>query len=144
MSSIRKAFAAGLLLFIPMAWLAAVETSDTLVAKATKEITSISAAEAKKMIDGKGAFILDVREADEYLAGIIPGAVNIPRGLLEFSIAAKVKNQNQPIIVYCRKGGRGALACQTLQIMGYTKVYNLTGGFTAWQAAAYPMEKGKI
>ncbi len=121
---------------------AADKTGNDLVAEASKHIKMVTAKEAKQMIDA-GAVAIDVRELDEYEAERIPQALHIPRGLLEFQIAAKVPKKDARIIVYCLKGGRGALATQTLMVMGYTEAYNLNGGFVAWQAAKFPTEKGK-
>jgi rhodanese-related sulfurtransferase len=122
---------------------AADKTGNDLVAEANKEIKSVTAQDAKKMIDGGNVMVLDVRELDEYEAEHIPNAVHIPRGLLEFQIASKAPMKDATIVTYCLKGGRGALSAQTLKVLGYTKVYNLTGGFVAWQAAKFPTEKGK-
>jgi rhodanese-related sulfurtransferase len=142
MKTIQKAFAAFVFLALSLEWLPAAETADTLVAKALRDTKSVNAAEAKKLVEAGNIVVLDVREPEEYAGEIVPGAVNIPRGMIEFSIPAKVKNKGQAIITYCLKGGRGALAAQTLQTMGYTKVYSIAGGFTAWKAASYPTEKG--
>jgi sulfur dioxygenase len=94
------------------------------------------------MIDKGNVTVIDVREQNEFDAERIPKSVLIPRGLLEFQIAAKVPDKGSSLIITCKSGGRAALATQTLQIMGYNNVYNLKGGFTAWQAAALPTEKG--
>jgi rhodanese-related sulfurtransferase len=83
---------------------------------------------------------LDVREPDEYKAGHIPGAVNIPRGLLESRIEDQVSDKNSTIVVYCRSGVRSALASATLVKMGYKGVLNMDGGWKAWQEAGYPAE----
>ncbi len=131
------------LFIIAVSGFAADKTANDLVADATKEIKTVSAQEAKLMIDGGNVVVLDVREQDEYDAERIPQSVLIPRGLLEFQITAKYPQKETAMIIYCLKGGRGALAAQTLKIMGYTKIVNLNGGLVAWQAAKYPTEKGK-
>ena len=78
--------------------------------------------------------LIDVREADEYLAGHLPGAVLIPRGMLEFKLSttAELMSRDLHLAVYCKTGGRAALAVQTLQQMGYRHVKSLAGGFDAW------------
>jgi rhodanese-related sulfurtransferase len=76
--------------------------------------------------------IIDVREPEDFANGHLPGAINIPRGMLELEIDELVPNQNQPVVLYCGGGSRSALAAQTLQIMGYDQVKSLAGGWRHW------------
>jgi len=78
--------------------------------------------------------LIDVREADEYSAGHIPGAVLIPRGMLEFKLSStpELNPRDLKIALYCKTGGRSALAALTLQEMGYLNVKSIAGGFDAW------------
>lgn len=144
MKTVNKSLVALLVLFLSADFVMALDkTANDLVAEATKQIKTVAAKDAKQMIDAGDVVVIDVREQDEYDVERIPQAILIPRGLLEFQIAAKVPKKDTTIIVYCLKGGRGALSAQTLQIMGYTNVSSLNGGFVAWQAAKFPTEKGK-
>ena len=70
----------------------------------------------------------------------MPGAINLPRGWLEFRIEDLVPERNAGIIVYCRSGDRSGLAVQTLLRMGYIHAVNLEGGWLAWDEANYPVE----
>ncbi|MCY1410485.1 Sulfurtransferase [compost metagenome] len=81
--------------------------------------------------------LLDVREADEFHAGHIPGAVNIPRGLLEFKLSntPELTSRDLNIVLYCKTSGRAALAACALHDMGYLQVQSIAGGFDAWSAA---------
>ena len=81
--------------------------------------------------------LLDVREADEFHAGHIPGAINIPRGVLEFKLSndPELCARELNIVLYCKTSGRAALAACSLQAMGYRQVQSLAGGFDAWSAA---------
>ncbi len=88
----------------------------------------------------EGLVVLDVREPAEFEAGHLPMAINIPRGLVEFQIGGKVKDKSTPILVYCKTGGRSSLAAYNLQRMGYTNLYNMWGGFTAWKEKGLPVE----
>jgi rhodanese-related sulfurtransferase len=90
--------------------------------------------------------VIDVREKDEYYYGYIPGAVNIPRGSIEFSInnATFWENeglymplQDELIVLYCKKGKRSILAGQTLKHMGYKNVLVLEEGWKNWELS-YP------
>lgn len=122
-----------------MAW-AVDKTADDLVSEAKKQICEVSVSEAKALFDKGGILFLDCRTSKEYKMGHVPGAINIPRGLLEFKVTKKIEDKNAPIIMYCKKGGRGCLATCTLCKMGYNNVKNMDGGWLAWQKAEYPVE----
>ena len=91
---------------------------------AYKETTSLcDAAEAARMIKDETQLVLvDVREATEYDETAIPGAVNIPRGFLEFKIAHACSEASRPILLHCKTGGRAVLAARTLSELGYKNV----------------------
>jgi len=116
-------------------------TTEQMVAQAKAAVPELTVAQAKTNID-KGAYkvILDVRDQNEFRAGHIPGAMNISRGLLEFQVSGKVPDKSAPLLVYCKTGGRGALAGQTLQNLGYKNVTNMDGGWVGWEKAGYPVE----
>jgi rhodanese-related sulfurtransferase len=116
---------------------------EALVAEARRNIREISP-------DGLSGEIgtvtlIDVREPAEYESGHLPGAVNIPRGVLEFQIQAHpavggatdeaLALPRRPIVLYCRTGGRSALAARSLQSLGFSNVRSLAGGITAWRDA---------
>ena len=115
-------------------------TAKDLVEEAKKNVTTISLAEAKSLFDKGGIIFLDCREPKEYKAGHVPGAINIPRGLLEFQIEGKIPDKNANIVTYCKSGGRACLACQSIGKMGYKNVKNMEGGWMAWEKAGYPVE----
>jgi rhodanese-related sulfurtransferase len=115
-------------------------TAKDLIAEAKKTISSISVEDAKAMHGKSGVIFLDVREPKEYKAGHVPGAMNIPRGLVEFQITEKIKDKNTQIIVYCKTGGRACLSGSNLIKMGYKNVKNMDGGWEAWSKKGYPVE----
>ena len=78
--------------------------------------------------------LLDIRTEAEYEAGHIRGARWFPRGKLEYYIQEVIKDPDSKIVLYCRTGGRSALATLTLMEMGYTNVVDLEGGFKEWVA----------
>ncbi|HJQ77475.1 MAG TPA: molybdopterin-synthase adenylyltransferase MoeB [Acidimicrobiia bacterium] len=82
--------------------------------------------------------VLDIREADEFEQGAIPGAVFAPRGTLESAISAHVTDPDTEIVLYCAGGARSALAAATLEDMGYSNVWSLEGGFTRWKRDGHP------
>ena len=91
-----------------------------------------------------GAVLLDVREDEEFKAGHVPGAVNIPRGLLEFRIwklfgyPAQV-DMNRKIYVQCMTGGRATLATKQLQDIGFTNVIAVVMNFEEWKKKGNPL-----
>lgn len=115
-------------------------TAMDLVAAAKRTIAEIDAVSAQAML--ATVPVIDVREPDEYAAGCLPGAVNIPRGVLEFRIDGHPLLQGRKdteIVLYCQSGGRSALAAEALGKMGYTRVFSLAGGFKAWSEAGFPI-----
>ena len=115
-------------------------TADDFKKEALKHISTITVSEAKALLDKGGFTFLDVRTEKEFKKGHIPGAINLPRGKLEFVIDKDIPDKNAPIVVYCRTGGRSALATYTLVKMGYKNLKNMDGGWKAWTKAGYPVE----
>ena len=115
-----------------------------LVAEAKSQITEIEPAAAATAM--KSALLLDVREAAEFEAGRLPGAINIPRGLLEFRIGDHplLSRRDTDILVYCKTSGRAALSACAMQDMGYAQVKSILGGFDAWAAAGKPVAKPSL
>lgn len=116
-------------------------TVQDLIAEAKAEIEEIDPKTARKRL-AEGAVAVDVREADELERGHLPGAVHIPRGLLEMKIGQRedTADPQTPIIAYCGGGGRGALATRTLKELGYVNVASLAGGLNAWVEAGHEVQ----
>lgn len=122
-------------------------TATDLVLEARSQIREVTpSAFASEPND---AVLIDVREPAEYDTGHIPGAINIPRGVLEFQVDAHpavagvsdpaLSHKTRPIVLYCRTGGRAALAALNLQRMGFTDVRSIAGGIVGWEAAGLPL-----
>ena len=103
---------------------------------------AVSPAEATQLINREDAHIVDVREADEYAAGHLPDAKNIPVAKLADRIGELEKFKGKPIIVCCATGMRSNKACAELKKQGFEKLHNLAGGVDAWVGAGYPIKKG--
>ncbi|GGH91982.1 rhodanese-like domain-containing protein [Pseudomonas fluvialis] len=116
------------------------KNAHDLVAEAKALIREVSLEQADAAIRDAAALI-DVREPEEFQAGHLPGAMNIPRGVLEFRLSAmpELEARDLPLLIYCKTSGRAALAARSLQEMGYLQVQSLAGGFDAWQAAGKPL-----
>ena len=112
-----------------------------LVTEAKIHITEIWPQDAAAKLNSGDAVVVDVRDKDEWDEGHIPGATHMSRGTIELDIEEKVPDPNAMIICHCGGGGRGALATESLQKMGYKNVRNMAGGFKAWKAAGLPRTK---
>ena len=112
------------------------KNAHDLVLEAKAQIHEVALEDAEAAIRAAD-LLLDVREADEFQAGHIPGAINIPRGVLEFKLSndPALCARELNIVLYCKTSGRAALAACSLQAMGYRQVQSLAGGFDAWSAA---------
>jgi len=111
------------------------------VDKARASTKQVKITDLKAAIDaGEDMVILDVREPNEYEAAHIPESVNLPRGLIEFSIWALVPDKENKIFVYCKTGTRAALATKLLNDLGYKNAVAVDTGGTAWLKAGYPVQ----
>ena len=119
--------------------------SEKLISAAKQEAGEMAPKELKAMIDGeKKVIVMDVREENQRAEGEIYATTTmaITRGNLEFEVLNKIKDKNTVIVTYCRSGGRGALAAQTLKKLGYVNATNLKGGLKGWAQEGYPIETG--
>ena len=84
-------------------------------------------------------FVLDVRTPEEFAAGHVPGAVNVPHDQIASHLAQVPKDQD--VVLYCRSGRRVAIAADVLSANGYTRLSHLEGDMTAWVGNGRPVEK---
>ena len=112
-------------------------TAREFIQNAKAKINCIDLPQARKLLDSGDVTLLDVREKIEHDAGHIEGSKHISRGVLEMQIEnhPDFQDKNAAVIIYCKSGGRSALAAATLQDMGYSKLYSLEGGFDGWSKA---------
>jgi len=116
-------------------------TTRELLNQAKAQVREVQADEVEPRL-GQVVF-LDVREADEYEQGAIPGAIHVPRGFLEFQVEGRIPDKSAPIVAYCAGGSRSAFAAKTLADLGYTDVVNLVGGFNRWKDEGRPWKAPK-
>ncbi len=121
------------------------KTALDLVAAAKGRTNEIPLAKAEAAIR-EADVLLDVREADEYAAGHLPGAVHVSRGMLEFKLSAspQLSARDLKFVLYCKTSGRAALAAAAMKEMGYLNVQSIAGGFDAWAAAGKPVVKPEM
>lgn len=100
---------------------------------------NLSPAEATLLMNREDALVLDVRESGEWGSGHIPGARHITLAQLEKRMSEIEKFKDRPIIICCASGNRSSSACGQLKKGGFEKVFNLSGGISAWLGANLPL-----
>ncbi|NOR86482.1 MAG: hypothetical protein GQ527_02620 [Bacteroidales bacterium] len=125
---------------------------DEWVAEVTPTVESIKVETLHAMLDtGAMVLLIDVREANEFNPGYIPGSVNIPRGIIEFKIANDEFWEAQflypplktdEVILICKKGKRSIMTVDAVKKLGFENVKYLDGGFKKWELT-YPLEQDK-
>lgn len=102
---------------------------------------SVNTLEATQMINRQDALVLDVREQAEFAASHILNARALPLSQIEARFGDIEKFRDKPVIVYCASGNRSNAAAAALRKHGFSNVFNLSGGFLAWQQAGLPVQK---
>lgn len=116
------------------------KTAQELVAAAKAEVVEVPVDQLESALTSTDVLI-DVREGSEFRDGHLAGAINIPRGLLEFILSTDeaLQDRSKRIVLYCKSSGRAALAAKSMQEMGYLHVSSIAGGFDAWKEAGKPV-----
>jgi len=127
------------------------KTLDDFVRQARSRIREIQPEDARRLLampGHEGWHFVDVREADEFAAGHVPGARSFPRGFLEVKADlahpkrdAWLGDRDRKLLLYCGGGNRSALAAVTLQEMGFTNVRSLAEGWAGWTKRGYDVER---
>lgn len=124
------------------------KTVADLVTEARARVENLSVEQFEKEIEA-GATVVDLREPGELEAGgRVPGAVHIPRGMIEFrgdptsTYHDPALDPSRRTLLYCATGGRSALAAEALRALGYDDVAHLEGGFKSWVEAERPVDAG--
>jgi len=108
---------------------------------ASKGILSISVKNVNELLKENDLLILDVRSDEEFRAGHLKGSKNIPVQSLSLKVASVLDWKNKKVLVYCHSGGRSMVASQMLKKSGFTKIYNMAGGVSAWAGAGNKLVK---
>ncbi|MEX2470315.1 MAG: rhodanese-like domain-containing protein [Pseudohongiellaceae bacterium] len=118
-----------------------------LVAEAEAGVDALDPDEVRRRLAEPGTLLVDLRDVRELSRdGRIPGALHVPRGMLEFWIDPDSPyyrhefDEAEALILYCNKGWRSALAAASLQAMGITAVAHLAGGMEHWQESGGEIE----
>ena len=104
---------------------------------------SLTAQGAVQLINRERAVVVDVREPEEFAAGHVTGAKNVPLNQLEEKLAAAVKNKSVPLLLVCATGARAQRAVATAKKLGYEQAQAVSGGLKSWKEANLPVEKAR-
>ncbi|MGH9197278.1 MAG: ThiF family adenylyltransferase [Acidimicrobiia bacterium] len=117
-------------------------SGSEVLKEALAKVPAIEPAELNRLLQsGEDVIVVDVREADEWRAGRLPGAIHIPRGFFELQVDEKLPEKNAPIVLYCEAANRSTLAALTLiDELGYTNVSVMNPGLTAWREAGFEID----
>ena len=112
-----------------------------MIDEAKREIVLISCEEANRRIvdPEKPPVLIDVREEFEYETVRLGESVHISRGVLEMMVEHEYPDRNTPILLYCSRGERSALAALTLKRMGYRNVASIEVGLNGWREKGLPV-----
>ncbi len=113
---------------------------DEMVKHAKTSRDAVAIDEARAMIDGQGALVIDVRSNERYDAAHVPGAVNIPLSTLGESAARLPGDKDRAILCVCDRGNISANGMLYLKALGYSRVKSLSGGTQAWIREGLPTE----
>lgn len=102
---------------------------------------AVTTLEATQLINRQDALVLDVREQAEFAQAHILNARGLPLSQFEARAGDIEKFKDKPVIVYCATGNRSSTAVALLAKRGFSQVFNLSGGFSAWQQAGLPVQK---
>ena len=119
-----------------------------LVDEAMAQVTTYNVDQVRRRLDDPALQLVDIRDARELeREGTLPGAINAPRGMLEFWVDPDSPyykpvfgDEDKQYVLFCGAGWRSALAAKALQDMGMTNVAHIDGGFTEWAKQGAPVE----
>lgn len=111
-----------------------------IVEESRERIKEVTVARAIERM-GEGAVLVDVREDNEWEAGHASGSVHLGRGIIERDIVGLHPEKDTELILYCGGGYRSAMAADNLQKMGYTNVFSMAGGWSAWKEAGGKIDR---
>lgn len=95
----------------------------------------------KRIVNTSEIQLIDVRTPEEYSEGHLKGAKNININSEDFAKQIEALDTEEPVYLYCRSGGRSGRAAKLLVDMGFTQIYDLDGGITAWTEKELPTEE---
>lgn len=120
------------LVFVASAFLSSCTNEKTAEQKENAVIESVSSADFTQVMDQGNGVLIDVRTAEEYAEGNIAGSKLIDVNGSNFNEEIQKLDKNKAVYVYCRSGARSMKAAKIMEKEGFTKIYNLEGGYLSW------------
>lgn len=115
---------------------------DDFLSNLPKDFYMLSSKGLKAALDaGEPLVVVDVREASEFEAGHIEGAIHIPLRQLAKKLNQLPSDKNAPLAVICRTGARASYGTAGLWLLGYRNLRNIAGGMQGWEKEGYPVVK---
>lgn len=109
--------------------------------EARKGGAALTAAQLTRMVNDEQGVVLDVRDAAEFKAGHIVGAVNVPHAKVQTQLNMLERHKTKPVIIVCKMGQHSGMVSKTLKAAGFDRVFKLRGGMSEWQASQMPVVK---
>lgn len=103
-------------------------------------IRQVEPSEATRLYNREDAVFVDTRSEAAYRKGHLPGALNVPDGNVDHRHKRLQKHKDKPVIVYCSNGMASGKAGKQLKDDGFEQVYQLKGGYNAWESDSLPIE----
>lgn len=123
------------------------KTTKDMVSEAKAQSENLTPEQVTAELSRGDTLLIDLRDEPERREhGSIPGAMHVPRGMLEFRADptspyhVEALRPERRVVLHCASGGRSALGAKTLKEMGYENVAHLEGGFKAWKEGGHPTE----
>lgn len=102
---------------------------------------SLNPAQVVQLMNREKAVVVDICEPEEFAAGHVVGAKNVPLSQLEAKLPSVVKNKATPVVLVCASGMRSGRALSVAKKLGFENTHSLSGGMGAWRSASLPVEK---
>lgn len=137
MSDFVEFFQINWLLFLALFMIVGILVGSEVL-RSLRGVKLLDASQALRLMNDEEAWIVDIRDSNEYKESHIPQARHIPFSALRERLNEVLKAGTKPIIVYCRSGTTSQSACALLKKNGIANVYSLRGGLLAWLDAHLP------
>ncbi|MCX7546112.1 rhodanese-like domain-containing protein [Marinicella gelatinilytica] len=113
----------------------------TVLKEQSSQLKNINSDQLTRLVNQQNALLVDTRSAEDFAAGHIVNAHNIPMAEIDQAAKKLSKGKKRPVVVYCRSGRSSMKACQQLEKQGFEQIFNLKGGINAWVNDKLPLNK---
>jgi rhodanese-related sulfurtransferase len=141
MTSQSQFLLAGLAVTIAAAFLWAQRSAGSALSGETSAPKSIGLEEFDRLRADTNYTVLDVRTPREFAAGHVPNAVNLDWNSDDFEAKVLALDKQKPYLVHCASGVRSGRAVAKMRRLGFTQLYNYSGGWNTWQKAGKPVAR---